>query len=350
VRILFATNHTYLPERVGGSESSIHELCLSLSAAGVEPAVLARTQDEGPVGRLGRWLGRPSDRRLGYAVHRVPVPAHCERVVRSFRPSLAIVQTQGSEDLCGALEAHGVPCAIYFRDAQLHKLGALPSRDLHRLYLANSAFTAERYREGFGIDALVLPPVVLPDRYSTAGRGERAVFVTPHRFKGFEIVLQIAQQRPEIGFDVVSSWPLGPGRDEAVRARLRDYGNVSLRPRTHDMREVYERARLLLAPSISEPGCWEEGWGRVVSEAQCSGIPVLGSNSGGLPEAIGPGGVVVDANASLDTWLAAFSRIWDEPREYTRLSDAARLHSKRAEIAPEYLTQRLLEAVAKFLG
>jgi len=48
------------------------------------------------------------------------------------------------------------------------------------------------------------------------------------------------------------------------------------------MRAAYGRSRLLLAPSR-----WVESWGRVASEAQISGLPVIATKSGGLPEAVG---------------------------------------------------------------
>src|SRR3546814_9881685 len=47
-------------------------------------------------------------------------------------------------------------------------------------------------------------------------------------------------------------------------------------PISHDMREVYRRTHTLLVPSQ-----WEEAWGRVATEAQFSGIPVLASDRGG---------------------------------------------------------------------
>ncbi len=57
--------------------------------------------------------------------------------------------------------------------------------------------------------------------------------------------------------------------------------------RTMDTRSVYAATRVLLVPSQ-----WKaETWGRVASEAQFSGIPVLASDVGGSPEAVAPGGV-----------------------------------------------------------
>src|SRR5262249_21620774 len=67
-----------------------------------------------------------------------------------------------------------------------------------------------------------------------------------------------------------------------------------LRERTDDMRTVYCDTRILLVPSQWE----DETWGRVVSEAQLSGIPVITSDRGGLPESVGPGGIVLPCISS----------------------------------------------------
>jgi glycosyltransferase involved in cell wall biosynthesis len=47
------------------------------------------------------------------------------------------------------------------------------------------------------------------------------------------------------------------------------------------MRAFYGSLQLLVVPSL-----WFEAWGRVVTEAQLNGIPVLGTDRGGLPEVL----------------------------------------------------------------
>lgn len=95
------------------------------------------------------------------------------------------------------------------------------------------------------------------------------------------------------------------------------------------MKTVYGRTRILLAPSK-----WEEAWGRVASEAHCSGIPVLGSTRGGLPEAIGKGGVTLDHDAPADDWARELKRLWMDDDHYARLSADALQFSKRPEMHP----------------
>jgi glycosyltransferase involved in cell wall biosynthesis len=96
------------------------------------------------------------------------------------------------------------------------------------------------------------------------------------------------------------------------------------------MRGLFRRTRILLAPSQ-----WEEAWGRVASEAQCSGIPVVGSSRGGLPEAIGPGGMVLDYDAPIADWVDAVRGLWSDPDRHQAASAAARAHSLRPEMDSE---------------
>jgi glycosyltransferase involved in cell wall biosynthesis len=79
----------------------------------------------------------------------------------------------------------------------------------------------------------------------------------------------------------------------------------------------------------------------MATEAHINGIPVLGSDRGGLPEAIGPGGLTVAHDAPIADWLAAFARIWDDRNAYDAFARAARAYSKRADIQPDTITAKL---------
>ena len=47
-----------------------------------------------------------------------------------------------------------------------------------------------------------------------------------------------------------------------------------------------------------------EGWPCVVLEAQACGVPVVGSSNGGIPEAIGDGGIVVEEGEDFEKRFA----------------------------------------------
>src|SRR5690606_9611448 len=116
---------------------------------------------------------------------------------------------------------------------------------------------------------------------------------------------EIARRCPEIPFLFVESWKLDGEHRIEVERTLSRLGNVVFEGRTDDMKTVYGRTTILLAPSN-----WEEAWGRVASEAHCSGIPVIGSRRGGLPEAIGEGGVILDYDAPVEEWVSELRRLW----------------------------------------
>jgi glycosyltransferase involved in cell wall biosynthesis len=110
------------------------------------------------------------------------------------------------------------------------------------------------------------------------------------------------------------------------------------------MKAIFRQTRLLLAPSR-----WEEAWGRVASEAQCSGIPVVGSSRGGLPEAIGPGGTVLDYDAPLAEWVGAVRRLWSDPASHAAVSAAARAYSLRPELDSERQFRTFLSVIESAL-
>jgi glycosyltransferase involved in cell wall biosynthesis len=63
----------------------------------------------------------------------------------------------------------------------------------------------------------------------------------------------------------------------------------------------------------------------VAREAQASGIPVVAAGVGGLPEAVGSGGVVVRPEEGIGGWLHAVGKLWDDPEAYAAAVESAEL-------------------------
>ena len=352
IRVLFAMRHTYLPQRAGGSHSATHDLCVALMLRGIEPAVLAALSPRGVLGfrsRIIRKLLRrqfPVDRVMGYPVYRGWQPVDGVReVAKHFGPSVIIVQPGYPVPLVKAFLQLGLPTVFYAHDTMFEKWGGPPPDHPQLLYLANSRFTASRLNETFGLEALVFPPFVRPDAYRTATTRDRVVFVCPHPGKGAELAFRLAESRPDLPFDFVESWDMREALRDSYQARARAAGNIRWKARVSDMRKVYGEAKLVLVPSVHE-----EAWGRLATEAHVSGIPVLASNRGGLPEAVGPGGVLVDHDAPFSDWEQALARMWDDSSEYHRLSEAALQYSARKEMDPDYVIRRLLTVLTKHIN
>jgi glycosyltransferase involved in cell wall biosynthesis len=159
--------------------------------------------------------------------------------------------------------------------------------------------------------------------------------------KGVEIFFRLAEARPHRRFIAIESWDINDRWRLILSNRARACGNVELWSTAVDMRPAYRQARLVLMPSVHE-----ETYGRVVAEAQLSGIPALTSDRGALPAVVGGGGLTVPVDAEIEAWLAALDRILD-PAAYGAFSAAARREAERPERGPQAIVAdfvALLEA------
>jgi glycosyltransferase involved in cell wall biosynthesis len=199
----------------------------------------------------------------------------------------------------------GRPTAVYLHNVEAHQLQGTLVPDSSLLYLANSDFTARRWRALSGLQCAVIPPVVDAQRYLAESTGDEVLFVNPTPIKGVEIAMSLAAACPDLPFLVVESWNLEPTWRKLCRWRALQAGNVQWMDPTDDMRGVYARARMLLMPSV-----WEESFGRTVVEAQINGLPVLASNRGALPDTVGASGLTLDPHAPVAHWAEALRRLY----------------------------------------
>lgn len=76
------------------------------------------------------------------------------------------------------------------------------------------------------------------------------------------------------------------------------------------MPAVYREADVLIAASQTTSDGWAEAFCRVAVEAMSCGAPVVATPCGGLPDTVGPGGIV-SADETADSVAAAISRVID---------------------------------------
>jgi glycosyltransferase involved in cell wall biosynthesis len=347
LRVLFATDNIHFPQGSGGAERNTHELCLALKMAGAYPGVMSSiSADKSWLSWNNRFLRKlppfnkyPRDARCGYPVYRGWAPDGANEVVSRFRPDVVVIQSTHPDPLLRAFSDLGLPMLAYFHEvADINHLATIKQFSVH--VLANSNFTAARLKAVCDLDSTVILPLVDPSRYVTESTRERVLFVNTVPRKGLEIAFALAEARPDIKFDFVLSWILRGEKLFELQARASRYSNIELHRPTDEMRKLYFRARLLLAPSL-----WEETWGRVVTEAHVNGIPVIASKRGGLPESVGPGGHIVAAEAPITDWISALSELWDDHPYYQKKAEEALLYSRRPEIQPENIAMKMLKAL-----
>jgi len=348
--IAFVSGNPHIPQVVGGVEVNTHALAVELVRRGNAVSVLAKLSLRTGFGlcraafnaaaRRKLWV----DEYLGYPVFRSRAPAR--DVGELPRPAVAVVQNGPMLELAERFEQRGVPAVAYLHGLSFERWEGEPDRFPFRGYIANSRFTAARLRNRFGLEAAVLPPLFRREDYVTPVTGGSVTLINPVAVKGVDLTLRIAALCPDIPFIFARGWPLGLREEAALRRKARALGNVELRERTDDMRAIYRQTRILLVPSQWE----DETWGRVVTEAQFSGIPVIASARGGLPEAVGPGGIILEHDAPAAMWAHEVAELWSNRCRYERLSAAALDHSMRPALDPDCHVTKLVETLRMFIG
>jgi glycosyltransferase involved in cell wall biosynthesis len=105
----------------------------------------------------------------------------------------------------------------------------------------------------------------------------------------------------------------------------------------------YESMSVLVLPSRSTPS-WKEQFGVVLAEAMVSGIPVIGSNSGAIPEVVGEAGFVFPEGdvASLAEHLRTLR---DDARGRLALAASGRARGT-AMYTPQAIASQLIDVFA----
>jgi glycosyltransferase involved in cell wall biosynthesis len=350
MEIALVSGNPHLPQVVGGVEVNTHELAGELLRRGHRVQVVAKLSLRNFFGvwRAARGLLGGDDMRvdcdLGYPVYRSRRPAQPPAELRP--PAVAVIQNGDMLQIAEGFAEAGIASVAY-----LHGLGFETWRDAGASaatlpfcgYIANSHFTAGRFRAAYGIDPVVIPPLFRRENYVTEVEARLVTFINPVAEKGVDLALAIARLCPEIPFCFVRGWPLGVRARAGLQRQLHRLGNVTLCGPFADMRLVYRHTRMLLVPSQ-----WEaETWGRVVTEAQFSGIPVVASDRGGLPEAVGAGGTILTHDAAPELWAATIRDLWRDDGRHRALSRAALEHAARPAIDPDYQLPLLLETLGR---
>lgn len=347
MRILFACDYPHIPENTGGTEINTHELSLALRDSGHEPVVLAALVGRGWVGmrarvqlRLRRNAGWAADNGLGYRVLRAWTPANVlDAAITRYRPDVVVVQSWRLEMVATALRRKcGV--VLYSHSANSAYSDTLGEAWTRRcVLLANSQFNARFQGAALGEAFDVMHPLVRPERYLTSGSRTQVLHVGINARKGATVTLAIARARPDIAFTMVRTWEglRTLPEDQAIVDEARSLPNVRLIPPQRDARRLYQIGKILLVPSMCD-----ETWGRVVTEAQLNGIPVVASNRGGLPESVGDGGTVLNPDGDIAAWVNAVGRLWDDPSWYAENVDRARRRAGREDVAFDPLRDRFV--------
>ena len=345
--LLFASAQPVYPAGWGGAETCAHDLLIALARRGVRVRALgavgrgdgSRVRDRLALARVAHAEQPPFAYNVGYPcelVREADFAARLRALIELDRPQLVLTQALGWPAAVDIAHGLGLPAALYVHGAEVHRIGR--SRVPPDLVLYNSSFTRRWLAGTFDYPGEILYPPTDLERHRIASPGPTGAvtLVNPLPVKGGNLLPELARAMPGRAFLAVEGWTLPP----FLERLLRRTPNIEVLHWQQDMRAVFARTAVLLAPSQFEP------FGRTPVEAAASGIPCVSSGAGGLREAIGPQGIYVEPVDSLDTWVAALRRL-EDPKVYDEHSAGAAHWASRFD-APRMaerfvaLTERLV--------
>lgn len=188
--------------------------------------------------------------------------------------------------------ALGIPSAHFF-----HSPACLSSYQYAPLFLkllkkrnlfAVSSFLQEKAKKKFGLDADLWYPLFNLEKYrlnKSCNSKNQLGYYSAGRHKGDAIINQLVLALPEWDFIVIGRH-YSHSFDKIPR-------NLHLWGDNRNFKRFYDSIGLLLVPSLNE-----EGFSRVILEAAANGIPVITNSLGGIPEALGDSGILVEVDTA----------------------------------------------------
>lgn len=219
---------------------------------------------------------------------------------RSFPPPFGLIEKFVLSRAAGAIAGNSEAAGIIRRKGYRGPMATIPQ---------------------FGVDPDIFD---LPDspgeaRPFTVGFAGRLV-----REKGLTVLIEaISGLDGDWRLDIVGEGPLRGDIEQASRragvaSRVRFLGGLP----SQEMPAFYHGIDALVIPSLTAPN-WKEQFGRVIIEAMACGVPVVGSDSGEIPNVIGDAGIVCPEGDSMALG-AALIRLMRTPGLRAELSTYGR--------------------------
>lgn len=357
MKLLFISESRHLYQEHDAVQLNTHELALKLVSRGHSPVVAAELKTTDLLGLKSRVMGKFTSKRqmhdtfLGYPTYRRwNVMEALPELLDEIRPDVVITQPRNHILLALELARLGVPRVVYFHDAHpsmFHGRQGNPGDVREMACLSNSKDTAQKLLREFGVETTILRPIIRAEDFKkfSSDSSKKAINVTvidPQVQNGVYLPIKLASSCPEIPICFLSSHYLPKDQKRVLKDCARMYPNLSVQKPTRQMGKVFGRAKIFLVP-----GDWDSNKDHLAWQAHCGGIPVVASNLGTQPEALGPGDILLDPDGPIESWIHAVKELWNDTGCYVKASEAVLAQTKRAEINPINQIDCLLEVAAK---
>jgi glycosyltransferase involved in cell wall biosynthesis len=150
--------------------------------------------------------------------------------------------------------------------------------------------------------------------------------------KGWRVLVEAARSLPDVQLVLVGD---GPDRSEveALAAESERVHYLGLLPKSA-LWAFYAALDCLAVPSLTTP-TWKEQSASTLVDGLCMGLPIVASDSGGIPHIMGPAGLLVPEGDAA-ALAGAVSRLIGDAGLRRRLGAMGRVRFRREYAIPAY--------------
>lgn len=192
----------------------------------------------------------------------------------------------------------------------------------YRIYNSNWLRRFYKAAEDGSASIVVRPPVDWRDYVTLDGRRRYVTLINVNEEKGGHVLVALAQAMPHVEFMGIKG-AYGEQIVPVAKPANLHYENTTL-----NIRNVYERTRILIMPSRIET------WGRTAVEAMSSGIPVIANTTDGLIESLGEAGIFARRDR-LDEWITTINELLTNSEFYKKTSEACKARAAALDPAAD---------------
>jgi hypothetical protein len=331
MKILIAHHRWWFPTALSGADVANHEFARNLKQSGFEIKVHGIVSPK--ISERTRQRSYVTD-GIEVSLVQSDFIKNLSKVIKAYKPDVMLTSCPepscGSDDIIRMMDLcdrHGLPVVLY-----IHELGQvmpLFEKVKNRLakVLTNSHFMAGKIFESWNIKADVVYPVPAFGTFKMKqSKGPFITFFSPRLQKGSDIAdFLVKNSFPDRSFLYVEGF-MDP---EAHGISLFRTGNLVRARQSPNVAAIYMMTHTLIIPSQ-----WAESFGRVALEAMYNQTPVIASNTGGLSESVGRGGILIDDFSNVKEWEKAIIRL-DDPLYRKAIIENGNRHVKKFSIKKE---------------
>ncbi len=285
-----------------------------------------------------------------------------DKLIFSFNPDVILTQLMWSDIALKLARKYKIPSIMRVCKIPLNLDLNEGSTYSPSTIIATSNIVKNYVKKNWNREAIIIMPLVETKDYIISNKefnpvdNEYIVMFNPLVRKGGKIFKEIAKNLPNKKFGTVLGWSslkdkpssnkfsseyikrINESEGSSFDGSLPDYvdfsdcSNIEIFKSEDDARVIYEKTKILLVPSQ-----WEEAFGRVAIEGMVNGIPIIGSDIGGLRESIGEGGILL-GKTDIEEWVKEILK-FDNLDYYKKISKKA-----KDWVRKNYSESKILEA------